>query len=72
MDANKYMTMFIGALVLVALVSATAGTLLTYFGNLSTAFSSTGISAIFGAGILGLIFAAGIFYALYKVFWSKK
>ena len=83
-EPKKYMYIFVGALILTALVSATGGTLLnnisgTYngtayvggLGGVGGAFADTGIASLFGVTILGLLFAIGVFYALYKMFGNK-
>lgn len=66
MDANKYLTTFIGIVILVAIVSATAGTLLTNVTALNTTFASTGLGMIFSASIFGIILVAAIFFALWN------
>ena len=66
------MTMFIGALIFTALVSATGGTLLANVVALNGTFGSTGIGTLFGATILGLLFAVFVFYVIYKMFRSGK
>ena len=83
-DPKKYMTIFLGALILTALVGATGATLLNniagtnngtdYVGGLGGvggAFESTGLASLFGVAILGLLFAVFIFYALYRMFSGK-
>jgi len=66
------MTIFLGALILVALVTATGGTLITNMVALNGTFASTGLGSLFSATILGLLFAVFIFYALYKMFMGGK
>jgi len=66
MDANKYLMGFIGVVILVAVVSATAGTLLTNVAGLNTTFQDTGLGNLFSVTIFGLILVAAIFYALYR------
>jgi len=66
MDANKYLGAFIGIVILVAVVSATAGTLLTNVTALNGTFASTGLGTLFSATIFGIILVAAIFYALWK------
>ena len=51
---------------MVAVVSATAGTLLTNVTALNTTFASTGLGTLFSATIFGIILVAAIFYALWK------
>jgi len=70
-DPKKYMNIFLGALILTALVSATGGTLITNMTSLNGTFGATGIGSLFSATILGLLFAVFIFYVLYKMFMSK-
>ena len=72
MDANKYLTMFIGIVILVAVVAATAGTLLTNVTALNTTFQSTGLGTLFSATIFGIILVAAIFYALWKGLGGMK
>jgi hypothetical protein len=72
MDANSYMTKFIGIVILVAVVAATAGTLLTNVTALNGTFASTGLGTLFSATIFGIILVAAIFYALWKGIGSKK
>lgn len=71
MDAKKYLTMFIGIIILVAVVSATAGSLLTNLTALNGTFAATGLGTLFSAGIIGLLLAAAIFYAIWKYFGSN-
>lgn len=66
MKATNYINKYVGLIILVALVSATAGTLLTNLSGLNTTFTDTGLGTLFTKTILGLVFAAGIFYAIYK------
>lgn len=68
MDAKKYLGMFIGVIILVAVVSATAGSLLTNLTALNGTFAATGLGTLFSASIIGLLLAAGIFYAIWKYF----
>lgn len=72
MDANKYLTVFIGIIVLVAVVSATAGTMLTNVAGLNTTFQATGLGSLFSVSIFGIIIVAAIFYALYKGLSGNK
>jgi len=78
MEASKYLTIFIGVLVLVAVVAALAPTVMNsvsgtwngtaYVGGLGGvggSLTSTGLGSLFGVGIFGLIIAAGVFYALW-------
>ena len=66
MDIKKYIGAFIGVLILVAIVAATAGTLLTSAAGLNTTFAATGLGNLFSVTIFGIILVAGVFYALYK------
>jgi len=66
MDVQKYLGAFIGVLILIAIVSATAGTLLTNAATLNTTFASTGLGSLFSVTIFGVILVAGIFYAVWK------
>ena len=66
MKAENYINKYVGILILVALVGATGGTLLTNMTTLNTTFADTGLGSLFSKVILGLVFAAGIFYAIYK------
>lgn len=68
MDAKKYLGMFIGVIILVAVVSATAGSLLTNLTALNGTFAATGLGTLFSASIIGLLLAAGVFYAIWKYF----
>ena len=63
---SKYMNGYIALLIIVALVSATGGSLITDMAGLNTTFGSTGLGSIFSATILGLVFAGAVFYAVYK------
>lgn len=72
MEPKKYMTIFLGALILTALVAATGGTLLTNIVALNGTFGTTGLGTLFSATILGLLFAVFIFYALYRMFAGKS
>jgi phosphotransferase system glucose/maltose/N-acetylglucosamine-specific IIC component len=71
MDANKYLTLFIGMVILVAVISATAGTLLTNVSGLNTTFADTGLGTLFSTTIFGVIIVAAIFVALWKGFHIK-
>lgn len=72
MNVSKYITLFIGVIIFSALVSATAGTVLTNVSALNTTFSATGLGSLFATSIFGILLAASIFYALYTVVWKKK
>jgi len=86
MDANKYLGLFIGIVILVAVVSATAGTMLNsiagtyngthYVGGLGDGvggtFSATGLGSLFSVTIFGIILVAAIFYALWKGIGGMK
>ena len=68
LDAKTYMAIFVGALILSSLVSATGSTLLSNLVSLNGTFASTGIGNIFSATILGLLFGVFVFWAFYKMF----
>lgn len=70
--AQNYINKYVGLLILVALVSATGGTLLTNLAGLNTTFTDTGLGSLFGKTIIGLVFAAAIFYAIYKMVTTMK
>jgi len=67
-DANRYLVIFIGIILLVAVISSTAGTLLTNVAGLNTTFQSTGLGTLFSTTIFGVIIVAAIFVALWKGF----
>ena len=85
MDAKAYLGMFIGVFILVTVVAATGGSLLNaisgtwngtaYVGGLGDGaggvFSSTGLGALFGVTIAGLLLAAAIFYAIWTLVAKK-
>ena len=72
MDANKYLGAFIGIVILVAVVSATAGTLLTNVTALNGTFADTGLGTLFSTAIFGIILVAAIFYALWAGITKMK
>jgi len=65
MDAKKYVGIYVVIIVFIALVSGTAGGLLTDVTGLQTTFAGTGVESLFALGLIGLIFAALIFLAIY-------
>ena len=71
MDAKSYLGMFIGVFILVTVVAATGGTLLTNIVALNTTFQSTGLGTLFSATIAGLLLAAAIFYAIWTLVAKK-
>ena len=69
-DANWVISGVIGAVILVLVVVALYPTLNVALGNIS----STGmpLASLFAqGGIIALVFAAAVFYGLYRLFWKK-
>lgn len=79
MDANNYLVLFVGILVFVAVVSASAGTILNgvagtwngteYVGGLGGtggALTSTGLGGLFSVTVFGILLVSVVFYVLWN------
>jgi hypothetical protein len=68
---KKYISVYIGVIIIVALTASMAGNLLSNAAGLNTTFQTTGVGNLFGVTIFGIMIVGLVSYALYQVITGK-